>query len=71
MENLPLVLKVEDVANIMNLARGTAYELVHRQGFPAVWVGRCIRIPREAFLTWLNAQAGTPRPILPPNPITR
>jgi excisionase family DNA binding protein len=51
MENLPLVLKVEDVANIMNLARGTAYELVHRQGFPAVWVGRWIRIPREAFLT--------------------
>jgi excisionase family DNA binding protein len=57
MEDLPLVLKVDDVASIMNLARGTAYELVHRQGFPAVRIGRCIRIPREAFLAWLNAQA--------------
>jgi excisionase family DNA binding protein len=57
MENLPLVLKVEDVARLMNLARGTAYELTHRQDFPAMRIGRCIRIPREAFLTWLNAQA--------------
>jgi len=41
----------------MNIARATAYELTHTAGFPVVRIGRCIRIPREAFLTWLNAQA--------------
>jgi excisionase family DNA binding protein len=58
MEGLPLVLKVEDVAKVMNIARGTAYELVHALGFPAVRIGRCIRVPREAFLQWLDSQAG-------------
>jgi excisionase family DNA binding protein len=58
MEALPLVLKGEDVAKVMSIARQTAYELAHRQGFPAVRLGRCIRIPREAFLTWLNTPAG-------------
>jgi excisionase family DNA binding protein len=56
-DNLPLVLNVEEVAKIMHVSRQTAYELVHSQGFPAVRVGRCIRVPREAFLTWLNAEA--------------
>jgi excisionase family DNA binding protein len=51
------VRKIEGVAKVMNIARGTAYELVHSQGFPVVKIGRCLRIPRQAFAKWLDAQA--------------
>jgi excisionase family DNA binding protein len=57
MDDLPLVLTVEQVAKVMNIARGKAYELIHCQGFPAVRIGRCVRIPRDAFLRWLTEQA--------------
>jgi excisionase family DNA binding protein len=52
---LPLVLRVSDVQRILGIARVTAYELVQREGFPVVRVGRAIRVPRDAFLRWLEA----------------
>jgi excisionase family DNA binding protein len=54
---LPLVLRVSDVQRVMGISRVTAYELVHQQGFPLVRVGRVMRVPRDAFLRWLEAQA--------------
>jgi excisionase family DNA binding protein len=55
-EDLPLVLKVADVQRVINISRPMAYELMHRQDFPAVRFGRALRIPREAFLRWLDSQ---------------
>ena len=54
---LPLVLTVSDVQRMLGISRGTAYELAHRQDFPIVRIGRVIRVPRDAFLKWLEAQA--------------
>lgn len=50
----PLVLRVEDVAKIMDISRVSAYNLVHSEGFPCKKAGRRITIPREAFFFWLN-----------------
>jgi excisionase family DNA binding protein len=57
MNDLPLVMSVEDVARELRIARGTAYELVHQESFPAIRIGRCIRVPRQAFEKWLESQA--------------
>jgi excisionase family DNA binding protein len=57
-QELPLVMRVEDVQRVLLISRLKAYELVHRQGFPTVRIGRAIRIPRDAFLRWLDAQVG-------------
>lgn len=51
---LPLVLRVEDIAKIMNISRVTAYNLVHSKNFPCKLAGRRITIPRDAFFNWLN-----------------
>jgi excisionase family DNA binding protein len=59
MQELPLALKVEDVARELDMASGTAYELVHSEAFPTVRIGRCIRVPREAFPRWTKEQATT------------
>ena len=34
-EDLPLVLDVADIQEIMGISRASAYELVHTPGFPA------------------------------------
>jgi excisionase family DNA binding protein len=57
LQNLPAILTVEEVRRALRLSRAKAYELVHRQGFPAIRFGRTIRVPRDAFIRWLEAQA--------------
>jgi excisionase family DNA binding protein len=60
-QELPLVMRVEDVQRALLISRLKAYELVHQQGFPTVRIGRAIRVPRDAFLRWLEFQAGQDR----------
>jgi excisionase family DNA binding protein len=57
-DELPLVLTILDLQKVLGISRVMAYELVHRQGFPAVRIGRCIRVPRESLLKWLYSQGG-------------
>ena len=53
-KDFPIVLRVEDVARIMNISRVSTYNLVHSEGFPCKFVGRRMVIPRDAFFNWLN-----------------
>ena len=55
---LPAVLTMRQVQEIMGLSKVKTYELAHTCGFPVVRFGRAIRVPREAFLRWLDQQAG-------------
>jgi excisionase family DNA binding protein len=55
-QTLPLVLKADDVQRILGISRVKVYELLHQQGFPTLRVGRSLRIPRDAFLKWMDAE---------------
>jgi excisionase family DNA binding protein len=57
-DELPLVLTVAHVQGTMGISKEKAYNLVHRRDFPKILVGRAIRVPRDAFLRWLEAEAG-------------
>jgi hypothetical protein len=57
-ELLPLLLTMKHIQDITHLCRAKAYDLPNIQGFPAVRFGRTIRVPRDAFFRWLDAQAG-------------
>ena len=57
-EALPLLLTMKHVQAIAHLSKGKTYDLPHMQGFPAIRFGRTIRVPRDAFFRWLEAQAG-------------
>jgi excisionase family DNA binding protein len=50
-----LVLKASDIQQLLDLSRGKTYELLHQKGFPVMRIGRCLRVPRDAFLRWLEA----------------
>lgn len=58
---LPVMLKADDVAAVMGISRATAFTLVKDPSFPSIRVGpKRIVIPRDKFLSWLEEQADKP-----------
>jgi excisionase family DNA binding protein len=55
-QELPAVLTCKQLQVVLRLSRTKTYELVHRQDFPKLFVGRTIRIPKAAFSAWLERQ---------------
>ena len=53
-DDLPLMLSVPDVASVLGISRAGAYELVRRDGFPALRIGSRIVVPKEKFIEWIN-----------------
>jgi excisionase family DNA binding protein len=57
LEDLPVSLKVEDVALVLGISRGGAYNLMKSKNFPAIRIGRRIIVPRDPFLHWIEKKA--------------
>ena len=55
-EELPLMMKMADVATVLGISRAGAYKLAHDSHFPAFQIGRRIVVSREKFVDWLNRQ---------------
>lgn len=55
MNELPLVMKVEDLMPILHIGRNTAYELVRSGQIRCLRIGgKTILIPRDAVLDFIN-----------------
>ncbi len=53
--SLPPVLTVEEVAQLLRISRGAAYQAARRGQIPGVCrVGRTLRVSRDAVLDWLG-----------------
>lgn len=57
--SLPAVLSVPEVAKILRLSRSQAYEYVHQGLIPCIRLGKSIRVPKAAFLKFLEGQSST------------
>lgn len=55
-DDLPLMLSVLEVADVLGISRAGAYDLVKSKGFPAINIGRRIVVPKDALLKWIQAQ---------------
>ena len=53
-ENLPKVLNVKDLAEVLSVSQNTAYNLVRSGQVHSVRIGRAYRIPREAVYEFLR-----------------
>lgn len=53
---LPLILGVEEIKQILGIGQRRAYEIMEQQGFPLVRIGRLKRVQREDFFNWLDQQ---------------
>jgi excisionase family DNA binding protein len=56
LKDLPLILKVEQIAEIMGVSKRRAYEIMDLKSFPLMRIGRSKRVSREAFFQWLEEQ---------------
>jgi Helix-turn-helix domain len=56
-EDLPLMLTMRQVQDVLGCAKDMAYRLPHMPGFPSLRLGKSIRVPRDQFFAWVNAQA--------------
>lgn len=54
LQDLPLVLTVEDLMEVLNIGRNTAYEIVRSGQIRSIRVGKNIRIPRDAVEEFLT-----------------
>ena len=53
LNDLPLVLRVEDLMPVLDIGRNTAYELVRSGQIRSVRVGRQICVPKDAIREYL------------------
>jgi hypothetical protein len=57
---LPTMLRVSHIASYLDISMKSAYQLVKTPGFPLVpRLTKGWRIPRDAFLEWLEANLGS------------
>lgn len=57
LEDLPVVLRVENLMPILSIGRNAAYELVRCGKIRSFKIGNQIRIPREAVIEFLRQAA--------------
>ena len=59
----PNYMTVADVKNYLNISQAAAYELTRRADFPVSRIGGSIRVPRDAFLAWVELRTRIPRDV--------
>ena len=53
-DEMPLMLSVHDVAEVLGISKSSAYVLVKEKGFPKLKIGARVVVPREKFIEWIN-----------------
>ena len=53
-DDLPLMLSVPDLVDVLGISRAGAYELVKSDGFPSLHIGNRILIPKEELVAWIK-----------------
>ena len=59
LEQLPLALSAEDVAQVLGISRANAYTLMHSKGFPTIKIGKRMTVPKDKLIERINKQIST------------
>lgn len=54
-DELPLLLNVKQLADLLGVSDSSAYELIQEDDFPAVRIGKRIVIPKDDLRKWISA----------------
>ena len=57
-DELPLCISADEIAGALNISRTKAFNLMHREDFPSIRIGRRIIVPRDRFLIWMQKELG-------------
>ena len=53
-DDLPLMMSVQEVADVLGISKSSAYVLAKEKGFPTLKIGARVVIPRDRFIEWIN-----------------
>ena len=56
LEQLPVALSAEDVAQVLGISRANAYILMHSKGFPTLQIGKRMTVPKDKLIEWIDKQ---------------
>ena len=56
LEQLPLALSADDVAQVLGISRANAYELMHSEGFPTLKIGKRMTVPKDKLIEWIQTR---------------
>ncbi len=54
-DELPLLLSVKQLVDLMGVSDSTIYELIQEYGFPSLRIGKRIVVPKEDLWKWISA----------------
>ena len=55
-DELPLLLNVKQLADLLGVSDSSVYELIQEDGFPSLRIGKRIVIPKEKLREWITAR---------------
>lgn len=60
-EELPLMLSVKQLVDLLGVSDSTIYELIQEPDFPSLRIGKRIVVPKEELQCWIasHTQGGT------------
>ena len=53
-DDLPLMLSIPDLTEVLGISRAGAYELVKSECFPTLHIGNRILIPKDELIAWIK-----------------
>lgn len=56
LEQLPLALSAEDVAQVLGISRANAYILMRSKGFPTIKIVKRMTVPKDKLIEWIDKQ---------------
>ena len=54
--DLPLVLNATQLASVLSISRANAYNLLHREDFPTLQIGKRMLVSRDRLARWMDEQ---------------
>lgn len=55
-DQLPITLCAEEVAQVLGISRAGAYTLMRSKGFPTIRIGKRMVVQKDKLLAWMEEQ---------------
>ena len=55
-DELPLLLNVKQLADLLGVSDSSVYQLIQEDGFPSLRIGKRIVIPKEELREWISTR---------------
>ncbi|WP_373163813.1 helix-turn-helix transcriptional regulator [Agathobaculum sp. Marseille-P7918] len=52
-----ITFNASDIAQLLGISRSAAYELMHREDFPTITIGKRMVVLQNQFYEWINQQS--------------